>query len=149
LIAAVAAGHFVQDRFNDHRFEGFDPTIEWLTDNAPGGHRIGLTGLWDDASAPVYGAFGPRLANEVEYVGEFVRELLLPYPDRRSFVAATRSGDYDYVIVGLGRPPQGEADRERWVRAAGYEPIVRSHSLALYGESGEQAAADAPAPARG
>src|SRR5205807_10113627 len=44
VAAAVAVGFVDQRQFNDSRYRGVDPTIDWIIVHAPSGHRIGVTG---------------------------------------------------------------------------------------------------------
>lgn len=133
LVGATVGGYQLQQRFNVNRYRGIDPTVDWIIERADSGQRIGIAGLWTDQGiSPVLPAFGPRLDNDVAYVGHFVNGMLRQYPDQRDFVAALHRGGYDYLVVGLGRPPQPEVREERWARVAGFEPVVRSERLALF-----------------
>ena len=133
LAAALVFGNEVQQRFNAHRYLGVEPAADHILLRAPSGNRIGLAGRWDDqAIVPPLPAFGPRFGNEVEYVGEYVDEMLRAYPDSEQFGAAVAEGEYDYLFIGRGRPPQPVVEEERWARAAGYEPVVRSDRLSLF-----------------
>jgi hypothetical protein len=131
--AVVLAGYAAQERFNDGRYAGEDAAIDALLANGPSGHKVGLAGLWTDSGiSPVYPSFGPTLGNEVEYVGPFVDEMLRRYGTRDGFVAALAREDYDYLVVGRGRPPRPLAREERWARSAGWGLVARSDRLALY-----------------
>jgi hypothetical protein len=143
LIVAVPLGHELQKRFNERRYAGFDPTLDWIRANAPEGNRVGLAGVWTDRGlAPIYPAFGPRLGNEVEYRGPFVRELLRRYHRRGPFVQDLRDADYDLLIVGrsptfeqaqagIRGPILPRVKEQVWARSAGYREIVRSDRLVL------------------
>lgn len=130
VVVVGTAGFLVQERYNARRYLADDPAVAWLVRHAPAGSRIGLTGLWsDDGIAPVYPAFGPRLANQVQYIGAPEQDTLRRYRDRSSFTGALEGGRYDFVIAGLGRAQrEPEAD---WARAAGYAPVARSERLVL------------------
>jgi hypothetical protein len=130
----LLTGGFVDQRhFNDHRYAGAEPAIDSLLARAPSGERIGITGVWDDAGlSPVLPAFGPRLGNEVAYVGREDGGFLRRYRDQASFAAALRRGGYDLLIVGLGRPPAiPRVPEARWAREAGFRIVARSGRLAL------------------
>jgi hypothetical protein len=133
LLALLAAGGWaLQERYNERRFLGMDPALDWLNANAPEGHRIGLAGTWTDQGiSPVFPSFGPRLRNDVVYHGEFREEMLRRYGRREEFVAALRRERYDLLLVGRGRPPSPANDEERWARAAGYVRVAESERLAL------------------
>lgn len=84
--------------------------------------QVGIAGdVAADQAPPVLQAFGPRLANGVEYVGPTVEHWIGRYRDRASFVRALRAGDYDALVI-LGMNPK-EAE---WARSAGYRPAVRA-----------------------
>jgi hypothetical protein len=136
LAAVAAAGYDVQRRFNDHRYREIEAPLAWV--RASGHHRVGLAGLWNvDGIYPVLPAFGPRLGNEVEFVGPLRDGMLEQYPNRSSFAAALRRGRYDLLVVGNAvlpgvRPPVDEA----WARSAGYVAVVRSPRLVLMRRAG-------------
>ena len=138
LALAVVAGNEMQERFNDGRYAGEDAAIDRLLSEAPRDHRIALAGLWtDDGLSPVHPAFGPRLENEVEYLGRFVDEEFNGYRDRDGFLGALQADGFDYLVVGRGRPPEPFAREERWARSAGWTAIARSDRLALYEQAGD------------
>jgi hypothetical protein len=132
-VAAVAAGRFQQQRFAEEGYTPFDPTLAWLEQNAPAGRRVGLAGIWDvNGVSPVFPSFGPRLRNDVVYVGPWIEELLREYDRRRPFVEALRRGGYDLLLVGRGQPPRPSVAEERWAMSAGYRRVAESPRLALY-----------------
>ncbi len=132
-LAAVAGGQPVQDGFNDKRYVGADPVLDRLAAEAPPGSRIGLAGVWDDLGlAPILPAFGPRFENEVEYVGPLVREMQQRYESQGAFAAALERGDYDFIVVGRGRPELPPPQEGSWAAAAGWERVERSDRLELY-----------------
>jgi hypothetical protein len=136
LVVAVGGGYVVQDRFNDDRYRGADPTLNQLLSEADGGSRVGLAGLWDDSGlAPPLPAFGTRFGNEVEYVGPLEREMLGRYEREDEFLLALADGGYEYLIVGRGRPGVPTPQEGHWARSEGYELIARSARLDLYRRS--------------
>ena len=133
LLVAVVAGYEIQDRFNAGRYRNADATIEFLLADGDGGQRVGLAGLWDDTGiAPPLPAFGTRFGNEVEYVGPPEHELLGRYESSEEFEAALERADFDYLVVGRGRPGQPTPPEGGWARAAGFELVARSARLDLY-----------------
>lgn len=121
--AAVVGFMFAQEeRFNETRYRATEGTGSWVTENAPAGNRVGVVG----EGVIVYPMFGPRLENEVEYVGPIVDGMLLTYSERGPFEAAIRRGRYDLVLVQDGAlvKPGLPARHERWVRALGYELVA-------------------------
>lgn len=118
LVVAVSA-----HRANEQGYGRFDPTLAWLERHAPSGHRVGLAGVWSPGGvSPVLPAFGPRLGNQVAYVGEFREHMLRAYETEREFAAA--AGAFDLLIVGAG--PERE-----WGIAAGWSEVARSDRLTL------------------
>jgi hypothetical protein len=133
VAVAVAAGYEIQDRFNSGRYHDADPTIDFLLADGDGGQRVGLAGLWDDSGlAPPLPAFGTRFGNEVDYVGPLEREFLGRYESPEEFEAALERGDFDYLVVGRGRPGEPASPEGRWAQAAGFELVARSPRLDLY-----------------
>lgn len=135
VLALVAViGRLDEQSFarNQHLYGDQDPTIAWIQQNAPAGHRIGLAGLWSvNGISPVFPSFGPRLRNEVSYVGPVSGHLLRQYTTRPTFAAALRRGGYDILLVGRGQPPKPHVPEERWAQTAGFRPVVASDRLAL------------------
>jgi len=133
LAVLAIAARVDQTRFESHDYSGFDPTLAWIDRQAPAGDRIGLAGIWSvDGISPVFPAFGPRMRNDVAYVGPWVEDLLREYRNRGAFEAAVREGDYDLLLIGRGQPPQPRVREERWATATGYRRVAASARLALY-----------------
>jgi hypothetical protein len=132
-VVAVGTGHAMQQRFNDDRYLGADPTLDWIAHNAPSGRRIGLAGLWSEQGiSPVTPAFGPRFGNDVAYVGKLVEDTLNRYPSRATFAHAVERGDFDYLIVGRGRPGVATPPEHDWALASGFRMVVESDRLSLF-----------------
>jgi 4-amino-4-deoxy-L-arabinose transferase-like glycosyltransferase len=132
-VITVVAGSEVQERFNRTRYLGADPTTDYLLTQAASDHRVGLAGSWDNEGiAPPLPAFGPRYGNEVEYVGEYVEDMMRGYQASDEFTEALDRGGYDLLLVGRGVPPKPLVREERWAQAAGFERVVASERLALY-----------------
>jgi hypothetical protein len=133
-LGVVLAGHRVEERFLDGRYVGHDATVDWVLANAPSGRKIGIAGRFSpDGLSPVEPIMGPRLGNEVDYVGRFDRGTLRELGSEASFVRALRSGGYDLLMIGRGFPvPEPRAREESWARAAGFSPVAQSRRLALY-----------------
>ena len=133
----VAAGHARQRDFNIGRyaFTG-DEALDWVTANAPRGHHIGLAGHWHvDSVSPVWPSFGPRIENEVEYVGPTVDGQLRDYPDAESFAAALERRGISLLLVGrrdARAMPSFETKLDRWARQAGYALVARGDEASLY-----------------
>lgn len=139
LIGLALAGTRTQATYNDTRYLGFDLALDWVvvhTSGAPG--RIGLAGSWTAADpAPIYPLFGPRLENEVDYVGPVDDGSLGTYKTRAGFLDGLRNGDYRFLVVGLA-PPFGTIEQValskyedgppegRWARSAGFAPVAES-----------------------
>lgn len=140
ILLLVALGHDRQREFNDGRYEGIEATTDWIARNAPGGHRIGLAGVWGvNTLSPVLPAYGKRLGNHVEYLGPTVDGQLREYDTRSRWASAVRAGGFDLVLVGRGGyageecpVPGSETDDDAWARAEGFEEVARSTYLTLY-----------------
>lgn len=142
-VAAVAvlalgvgvAARIDQVRFHESGYAALDPSFAWIESRAPSSARIGIAGESSlDGVSPILPAFGPRLANEVAYVGPWKDELLRQYRRRSAFVAAVLRGDYDLLLIGRGVIPKPRAPEERWAEAAGYRLLTGGRRLALYGQ---------------
>lgn len=128
----VVAVDRVQESYNRDRYVSIDRAYAWLNANAPSGVRVGISGDWPvDPYPPPWPAFGPRLGNEVEYVGPTVRERLERYAAPAPYTAALRAGDYDIVLVGLAPGADRRVPELAWTRAAGYSEVIRSSRVAL------------------
>lgn len=137
FLAAVAVGHVRQRDFNSGRYASTgDEALDWVTANAPRNTRIGLVGRWDVRStSPVWPAFGPRIENEVAYVGPTIDGQLRDYPDAGSFAAALRRERFDLLLVGrrdARAMPSFETKLDRWARQAGLELVARGNEATLY-----------------
>src|SRR2546427_491192 len=88
--------------------------------------------FWSSPPAPVYPSFGPRLRNEVKYIGDFRGGRLTRYTSGMRFVSGLRASGADLLIVGLGDPPVRHVPEQDWAQAAGYSVVTRSRWFALY-----------------
>jgi energy-converting hydrogenase Eha subunit F len=135
-LTAVVGALVTRRAYNEQPYQA-DATLAWLLQHAPAGHRVGLAGVWSNGISPIFPAFGPRLGNQVAYVGPFVRHMLQQYEGAAPFVSAVRSGGYDLLIVGRGDPqPQPDVPSQAWARAAGFREVTESGRLVLYARAG-------------
>jgi hypothetical protein len=134
LIAAAACGRAIEQGFADGRYADEDAVIDWINEEAPAGHRIGIVGGWTlSGIAPSYPAFGPRFENRVAYVGPFIDGMLRNYGNRASFLRGLRRGRYELLVVGRGfLRALPEVPHERWVRSVGWREVARSDRQTLY-----------------
>lgn len=131
LVVAIVAGHELQQRFLDDRYDALDPTIAWVNANAPEDTRIGFAGVWTSPEwDPLLAMFGPRFRNEVEYIGPVRRGILNEYAERREFQDAVNHGNFDLVVV-QERPKHGPSREETWLRELGFVTAARSPALML------------------
>jgi hypothetical protein len=129
-LVGLAAAHRIEGAINDGRYRGVDPAIDTLLRVAPEGRRIGLAGDWSVGGlSPVWPAFGTRIGNEVEYVGEFVRGFMTPYRSEARFGQALRHGDFDVLVIGRGFYPPQNTREQRWAMQAGWRTIALSPRL--------------------
>jgi hypothetical protein len=128
-VAIAVLGRLQQHSFDRHGYASYDPTFAWIDAHAPSHRRIGISGVAStDGLAPVLPAFGPRLGNVVEYVGDRVRHSIHLPSSERSFDDELRRGRYDLLLIGL----QDTAHTDSWARAAGFKLVTSSARLALY-----------------
>ena len=131
-LVGLAAAHRIEGAINDGRYRGIDPAVDTLLRVAPEGKRIGLASDWSVGGlSPVWPAFGTRIGNDVEYVGEFVDGFLTPYRSAASFQAALREGGYDVLVVGRGFYPPEATREQRWAADAGWRTIGLSPRLRI------------------
>jgi hypothetical protein len=139
LAALAAAGLYsTEERYLDGRYLGATPALDAALASAPPGSEIGVAGAWPVTTiSPVLALMGPRLGNEVEYVGEWRDGWLLPYETPAAFARALARGRYDLLMVGREKPlafPQ--LPEERWARRAGYRPIAGDENFTLLAPAG-------------
>ncbi|MHB8656628.1 MAG: hypothetical protein ACYC91_01535 [Solirubrobacteraceae bacterium] len=109
-----------------------DPTVAYVLAHAPAGTRVALTGEWTvQGLVPVAPLFGPRLANQVGYLGPFIAHRLEQYPGPGPFETALRRAWPDYLEIGTGFPPRPDPVQERWAAVAGYRTVISSARLVL------------------
>jgi len=129
-VVGLAAAHRIEGAINDGRYRGIDPAVDTLLRVAPGGRRIGLASDWSVGGlSPVWPAFGTRIANDVEYVGEFVDGFLTPYRSAAYFQEALRHGGFDVLVIGRGFYPPQPTPEQRWAIDAGWRTIALSPRL--------------------
>jgi hypothetical protein len=123
-VAILVAGLYYQERrYNDGRYRQGGVTASWVSLRAPSGQRIGLAG---EGFGGIYPMFGPRLRNEVEYVGPRLEGMLRAYRRRGEFEAALRTGKYDLVLL-QNEPftePRLPRRQEHWLREMGYRLVA-------------------------
>lgn len=127
----VGVGYFQERRFLDGRYAGTNPPA-FLVERAPAGQRVGLVGEgWGN-----YPFFGPRLRNDVRFVGKLVDGTYRNYRRRDPFLAALRRGRYqsvvfhDYASIHTTLPRR----QERWLREAGYRPLAEGVNPYAFGD---------------
>lgn len=135
LLIVIGAGWEARNRDLVEPYRDIEPTIRYIEASVPPGGRIALGKTWNTAGvAPTLPAFGPRLANRVEYLGTFVDGTLRRWRRREGFDRQVRQGRYDAVILGTGVPPQdgGEEPEATWLRELGYSERERTPRLVLF-----------------
>jgi len=131
-LVGLAAADRMQDRINADRYGHFDRGLDALLDAAPGGSRVGLefATYWSLGDlSPIWPAFGTRIDNDVEFVGEFVDGFLTPYRDEASFRAALRRGRYDVLVVGRSDIARQNTPAQQWAIDAGWRTISLTERL--------------------
>ena len=142
VVVVAIAGYLHERRYDRARYVGESAAVDWIHANAPSGQEIGVAGDWAaDRFVPIYPLFGPRLENDVEYVGREVDEQVRYHESAGAFIAALEDGGYDVLAVGtLSRPdfedfePQrrvADPMEARWAEAAGWVEVARDDEFVL------------------
>ncbi|MDX6581330.1 MAG: hypothetical protein QOI10_514 [Solirubrobacterales bacterium] len=132
VVAVLAAGWAVQRRFNDDRYAGLDPTLDYVLAQ-PDPVDVGLTGFWTTAGIePAWPLYGKQVSNHVEYVGDLVDGQLRPWPTRAEWTAAVERGGYDLLLVGRAPHLTDDSTEDLWAREDGYERLAQSDRFTLY-----------------
>src|SRR5205807_4242319 len=130
VLGLAVVARFDQRGFDRQSYAQYDAVFAWIDSHAPSGHRIGFTGGTGATPglAPALPAFGPRLGNQVGYVGDVVVHSVEVPARQSSFVAELRQGRYELLMIGL--PHAGQTDQ--WAKSMGFRLLARSNRLALY-----------------
>jgi hypothetical protein len=131
-LVGLAAADRMQDRINSDRYGHFDRGLDALVRTVPGGGRVGLefATYWSLGDlSPIWPAFGTRIDNDVEFVGEFVDGFLTPYRDEASFRAALRRGRYDVLVIGRSDIARQNTPAQQWAIDAGWRTIALTQRL--------------------
>jgi hypothetical protein len=131
LAVAAILGYFLQERFVDGRYAD-EPVLGQFA-SEDGDRRIALAGFWTlDELQPVLPAFGPRLENEVAYLGGFEDGMLRPVASASGFGAALRDGDFSLLLVGKRPlPTRPDLPEEEWAKQAGYRVVGADQRFTL------------------
>lgn len=131
-LVLLGGGYVLQRDFNERGYGGMN-TTDWVLDNAPEGAKVGVAAAWgNETRSPVRALFGPRLRNNVSYVGELRQNQLASFPDRASFQAALRAQRYDLLLVGRGfATVKEDPQRARWAEQLGFVEVARDPGLVL------------------
>jgi hypothetical protein len=136
-IVLAVAGQVLQRNFNDDRYLGADPALDYVIGHSDEGVGVGLAGFWSlQGVVPIYPSFGTRLENEVEFVGAHEQDALLRRLDkRRAFLLELDRLDPQLLVVGRDLPSPFDPDHDRaappqaeliWAGAVGYREVARS-----------------------
>jgi len=129
-IAGALVGRKIQTEFDAVRYQGAGEPFDWIAAQSGDGIRVALAGSTGRSphSSP-YLAFGPRLRNSVEYVGER-RDHLLVRASRDQFLERLADGEYQVLLVG--RIGKAKTTREaKWARAVGWKVVAADQDFTL------------------
>jgi hypothetical protein len=131
FVALIAVGYVDQRKFIAHRYATFDPALTWVHRYAPANHRIGLAGEWPNKFfSPPFAVLGPRLRDEVSFIGPVRSGIMSQYTRAQDFQRAVQRDGYDLVLV-QDVPKHGVSPEERWLRPLGFSPVASSPVLVL------------------
>jgi hypothetical protein len=132
LVAGAALAYHYQRELSGTPYSPSDPAVSYVLAHDPGHTRIGLAGEWTaQGLVPVAPLFGPRLENDVQYVGPVLQHRLEQYAGPTQFNRALQRGRYRLLMVGTGFPPRPDPREQRWAQRIGYRPIVTDPRLVL------------------
>lgn len=132
LLGFAALAYHYQRALARTPYNPGDPAVSYVLTHAPAHTRIGLAGEWTaQGLVPVAPLFGPRLDNDVAYVGPVIEHRLEQYSAAAPFDRALRRGRYTLLVIGTGFPPRPDPPGERWARSIGYVPLVGDPRLVL------------------
>jgi hypothetical protein len=136
LIGTAVVLMALERRFPDAPYAGQEPAVDRvLESDRP--LRVGLAGAWDPAGLqPPLAAFGSRLGNSVEYIGDNSSHLLSPYRTEGEFQARLEQLSPDVVILGLSSVHSDPTELAQWLQRSGYEESASSDRLAAYVPAG-------------
>ena len=128
--ALLLAANALESRYSENRYTEIGPDAAYANAAAPG-TRIGIVG---DGFVN-YPLFGPRLENDVTYVGRREREMLRPHDEFRPFARAVRRGNYDAIAWrGLDTlTPELPARQARWLERLGWQIAAEGENSLLLG----------------
>lgn len=132
VAAAAGATLVLERRFNDDRYGSTDGALAAIERARPGS-RIALTGSVDDSGpSPVFPAFGPRLANHVDYLGVLVDGQLRPPSNEQQWRRLLLGGGYDLVLVGRADGVIPGPPVRAWAARSRLPIVVTSDRFRLY-----------------
>lgn len=130
LVVGVAAGREIQTDFDSSRYRA-GPVQSWLQAVPDSAQRVALAGRLGGNlryGVPI-AAFGPRMRNEVEFLGSSQDHLLVEHRHRGDFLQGLQRGHFDLLVVG--RPPDPGTDPLGWARSSGWRPVVEDDRFTL------------------
>jgi hypothetical protein len=130
VLVAVLVGRAQERDFERDRYANVNPVFQYIRDQAPAGARVGLVGEgWGN-----YPLFGPRLRNDVEYIGHRRRGTMRPWRTRREFDRALAEHRYDIVAVQelYSLDENLPLEQERWLKGRGYKLIAEGIQVYAY-----------------
>ncbi len=132
LVVVALAGYHYQRVLARRPYLPGDPTVDYVLARAPAHTRIAITGQWTaQGLVPVAPLFGPRLENDVRYIGRYDEHRLQAYAEPAPFLRALAADRPALLEVGTGFPPRPDPLEARWAAAAGYRVVARSARLVL------------------
>jgi len=126
-IVALVGGYRGQQRYAENRLAQ-DPTFAAVIQRAPPGSTIATAGLWEpDGPPPTLAMLGPKMQNEVSYLGPVVDSQLRRYSSAEELERAVREGGFDLIIAGNAPAPES-----KWLRDMDLPVLASSARFTLY-----------------
>ena len=141
-LVGLAAAHRIEDRINGGRYLGIDRAVDALLRSRPPTSGSALAGDWSVGGlSPVWPAFGTRIDNDVEYVGEFGAASSRRTDGRRASRRRCAAGATTCSSSAAASTRRQPTPEQRWAMDAGWRTVALSPRLRVLVAPGVPASA--------